>query len=386
MSDDPPSRGGRRTEEILNSGTDVPLRYPELRERAKEALDPGPEAFLFSGSGLGETMKSNRRAFADVKIRPRVLRDVSSRSLSVDLYDSTLSAPVVLAPIGAQSIWHERGELASARGATDADVPCCLSTLSTASLEDVAAEAGEQERWFQLYWLDDRAVLKSLLERAENAGYGAIVLTVDTPVMGWRTRILESGYIPFDEGIRLENFVTDPAFRETLETPPEEDISGVRNRLGEILNHQDLTWDDLEWLRDQTDLPVLLKGIRHPEDAEKAASVVDGVVVSNHGGRQVDGERGTLEALPEIVDVVDGDVPILFDGGVRTGADVFKAVALGADAVLLGRLYIYGLSVAGAEGVRQTVENVIGELDLTMGLSGYDDITEVDRQAIDVRL
>ncbi len=380
------SRGRRRIEEILSDGTVVPLRHPELRERSRDALDPGPEAFLFSGSGLEETMKSNRRAFEDVKIIPRVLRDVSDRSLSVDLYGSTLSAPVVLAPIGVQSIWHEQGERASVRGATDADIPCCLSALSTTSLEDVADEAGKQDRWFQLYWIDDQAVLESLIERAENAGYSAIVLTVDTPVMGWRTRILESGYIPFDENTRLENFVTDPAFRDTLEEAPEENMDGVRDRLSEILNHQDLTWEDLGWLRDQTDLPIILKGIRHPADAEKAATTADGVIVSNHGGRQVDGERGTLEALPEIVDVVDGDVPVLFDGGVRTGADVFKAIALGADAVLIGRPYVYGLSIAGAEGVRQTVENVIGELDLTMALAGYDDLTDVDREALDVQL
>ncbi|WP_440006019.1 lactate 2-monooxygenase [Halomicrococcus sp. SG-WS-1] len=389
MDDPSEPFGPDRQNEVYAAGMladqtpDLPASPGELADLAREALSPEAYAYLAGGAGDESTARENRRAFDRWRIVPRMLRDVAERDLSVELFDSELPVPVLLAPIGVQSIVHEEGELATARAAADLDVPVVLSSASSETMEDVAGELGDTTAWFQLYWSADRDVTASFLRRAEEAGYEAVVVTVDTPMMGWRERDVDRAYLPFLDGEGVANYFSDPAFRDALDAPPEEDETAAVWHFTEIFGDPSLTWDDLDWLREQTDLPVVLKGILHPADAREALDRgVDGVVVSNHGGRQVDGAIGALEALPGVVDAVDGRVPVLFDSGVRRGADAFRAIALGADAVLLGRPYAYGLAVDGENGVRSVLANFLADLDLTLALSGYDAVADVDRSAV----
>ncbi len=282
-------------------------------------------------------MRANLEAFRRWRIVPRMLRDVSQRDLSVEVLGTAMPAPVMLAPVGVQSIVNDEGELAVARAAAAVGLPMALSTASSFSLEEVAAAAAGP-KWFQLYWPRDRQFAASLIARAEAAGYGAIMLTVDTFLPGWKPRDLQGAWQPFFDGIGIANYTTDPVFRSLLEKPPEEDMQATVGQFIFQFSNPELRWDDLEFLRAATDLPLLIKGILHPEDASMAAERgIDGIVVSNHGGRQIDGEIAALDALPAIADAVGDDLAVLLDSGVRSGADVFKALALGADAVMIGR-------------------------------------------------
>jgi lactate 2-monooxygenase len=251
-------------------------------------------------------------------------------------------------------------------------VPMIVSTASHFSLEEVAETGGEAPRWFQLYWPNDRQLAQSFIERAEAAGYGAIVLTVDTFIPGWKARDLQQAWLPFLNGMGVANYFQDPVFRAGLEQTPEEDPGMATGHFLGVQANPSLTWDDLAWLRERTALPILVKGIQHPDDAREAVRRgVDGVVVSNHGGRQVDGAIGSLDALPAIAEAVGDELAILFDSGIRGGADVLKALALGADAVCLGRPYIWGLALEGQAGVETVLKMILAELDLTMALCGY---------------
>jgi lactate 2-monooxygenase len=296
----------------------------------------------------------------------------------VTVLGTPMPAPLLLAPIGVQKVVHPNGELATARAAASLGVPMIASTVSHFSLEEIADAGGDAPRWFQLYLPHDKELAASFLSRAEAAGYGAIVLTVDTFVPGWKPRDLQQAWVPYLHGMGVANFFADPVFRAGLERPPEEDVGAATGHFLGIRGNPSLNWDDLEWLREQTLLPIVLKGIQHPDDARLALDHgVDGIVVSNHGGRQVDGAIGSLDALPGVVGVVDGRVPVLFDSGIRGGADVVKALALGAAAVLVGRPWVYGLALAGADGARAVLENLWAELDLTMALCGVRSIDQI---------
>ena len=295
-----------------------------------------------------------------------------------------LPAPMLLAPVGVQSIVHDEGELAVARAARSLGVPMVLSTAASTSMEDVADELGETPRWYQLYWPNDRDLAASFVRRAEAAGYGAIVVTLDTPMLAWRPRDLAGAYLPFLKGIGIAQFLSDPVFREGLEKPPEEDLQAAVGKWALTFSNPTLTWDDLQFLREHTGLPVLLKGIVHAGDARKAVEHgIDGIIVSNHGGRQVDGAIGALDALPHVVAAVPEGYPVLFDSGIRTGADIVKAIALGAAAVLIGRPYMWGLAVGGEEGVRQVLRSLMADLDLTMALSGVRSIDELSSDLLE---
>jgi isopentenyl diphosphate isomerase/L-lactate dehydrogenase-like FMN-dependent dehydrogenase len=312
-----------------------------------------------------------------------MLRDVSQRDLRVELLGRKLPAPVLLGPVGVQGIIHSDAELATARAAASLGVPSVLSTLSSKPLEQVAQAGGDGPRWFQLYWTTHPELTASLLRRAEAAGYSALVVTLDTSILGWRERDLQHPYLPFLLGEGLANFFTDPVFRSLLPKPPQEDPVAAIRLWGGICSHTALTWKDLNFLRQHTRMPILLKGILHAEDAERAlASGVDGLIVSNHGGRQVDGAVAALDALPAVVRAVKGRVPVLFDSGIRRGTDAVKALALGARAVLLGRLYIWGLAAGGEQGVRETLLNFLADLDLTLALSGYCCCAELNEAAL----
>jgi isopentenyl diphosphate isomerase/L-lactate dehydrogenase-like FMN-dependent dehydrogenase len=283
-----------------------------------------------------------------------------------------LPAPLLLGPVGVQELFHPEAEVAVARAAASLGIPFALSTVSSKPIEEVGKALGTTTGLFQLYWGRDREVSASMVKRAEAAGYKAIILTLDTPMLAWRERDLSHAYLPFLHGQGLANYRTDPVFRSQIKVPPEEDPRPAIARWSEIFSNPSLNWSDLNWLRQQTRLPIVLKGILHPEDAERALDAgADGIIVSNHGGRQVDGSIAALDALPGVVAAVKGRVPVLFDSGIRRGADAVKALALGARAVLLARPYIWGLAVAGEAGVREVLLNFMADFDLTLALSGH---------------
>lgn len=380
-----PSYGPQRQREVFfealaGESDGIPLDFEELREQARDVMDPGAYGYVAGSAGREETESDNRRAFRRWKLRPRVLNDITDRSLSTELFGETLPGPVLLAPVGVQSIIHERGAAASAEGAARKGVPFVHSTVSSHTIEDVAETVDDSPLWFQLYWSSLPDLNESLIRRAEEAGYEAVVVTLDTPLMGWRPRDLENGYFPFLEGEGLANYTSDPVFRDELEVLPEESLDETIELFIDVFSNPAAEWEDLRNLAETTDLPFLVKGVLHPDDADRARDHgVDGVVVSNHGGRQVDGEIPALEALTDVVAEGPDDLRVLFDSGIRTGSDVLKAVALGADAVLLGRPYLYALAVEGADGVETILENIHAELDITMGLCGLDDLPEADR-------
>jgi len=350
----------------------IPVSIAELEQKAAAAMDPRAMNYVFAGAGSEATMDANRRAFARRQIVPRMLRDVAERDLSTTVLGAEMPAPLMLAPIGVQKIVHDDGELATAQAAAALGVPMIVSTASHFSLEEVAEAGGEAPRWFQLYWPNDRELAESFVKRAELAGYGAIVLTVDTFVPGWKARDLQQAWLPFLNAMGVANYFQDPVFRAGLEKTPEEDPGMATGHFLGIQANPSLTWDDLGWLRERTSLPIVVKGIQHADDAREAARRgVEGIVVSNHGGRQVDGAVGSLDALPAIAEAAGDDLIILFDSGIRSGSDVLKALALGADAVCLGRPYVWGLALEGQAGVETVLKMVLAEFDLTMALCGY---------------
>ena len=360
----------------------VPFEIDSLEAQAKLSMPPEAFGYLQS-AGRGSTNAANRAALDAVRLVPRMLRNVGTRNLTTTLFGRTLPAPLLLAPIGVQDLAHPEGDLATARGAAARGVPMIFSNQASVDMVRCAAAMDEAPRWFQLYWTRSEELSRSLVQRAEACGCEAIVVTLDTTMLGWRPVDLGHGYLPFLSGQGLAQYVSDPVFRAMLEKPPEEDMIAAAALFSRIYSDPTLEWDRLKRIRDWTDLPVILKGIQHPSDAARAVDEEwDGIVVSNHGGRQVDGAVGSAAQLAACADAVRNRIPVLFDSGIRGGADVAKALALGADAVLLGRPYIWGLAVDGADGVSAVIDNVLGELDLTLGLIGCDDVAALDRDCL----
>ena len=361
----------------------IPVAIAELERRAAEEMDPNSAAYVFAGAGTEETMDANRAAFARRRLVPRILRDVAERDLTTTVLGTEMPGPLLLAPVGVQKIVHEDGELATARAAGALGVPMVASTTSHFTLEEIAKACDGGPHWFQLYWSNERRIVESFVKRAEAAGYGAIVVTVDTFIPGWKPRDLQQAWLPFLQGMGVANFFGDPVFRERLEKTPEEDVGAATGHFLGVYVNPSLTWDDLEWLRELTSLPILVKGIQHVGDArEAAARGLDGIVVSNHGGRQVDGAIASLDALPPIAEAVGDDLTVLFDSGIRSGSDILKALALGADAVLLGRPYIWGLALGGQQGVETVLKMILADLDLTMALCGYTEPAQLGPEAL----
>jgi lactate 2-monooxygenase len=361
-----------------------PVAAEEWETLAEEKLDPGAFGYIAGGAGGETTMRANREAFERRRIKPRMLTGNTKRDLSVEVLGTHSPAPFLLAPVGVLSIAHPEGELAVARAAASLGIPFCLSSAASSSIEDIAEVMGDAPRWFQLYWINDREVIASLLSRAKAAGFSAVVVTLDTPILGWRPRDLRRAYLPFIKGEGCAQFFSDPVFRAKLTKPPEEDLLTAAATMLATFPHLALTWDDLAWLRELTDLPMLVKGVLTGEDAKLALDAgVEGVIVSNHGGRQVDGAVAALDALVEVRDAVGPEPTVLMDGGIRHGADVVKAMALGADATLVGRPYAYGLAVGGQGGVEAVLQQLWAETDITMALAGLSSVRELDRSILD---
>ena len=368
---------------VAGSRIELPFSFEEWESRARAALTEEAYWYIAGSAGAGDTYRANREAFERVKLRHRVLNDVGNRDITTELFGTRLPAPFALAPIGVQGIMHADGERAPARAAAAVGVPFTLSTVSSVTIEEIAQIMGSSPRWFQLYPAQTREVASSMLSRAEASGYSAIMVTLDTPVLGWREQDLRLGYLPFLQGQGVVNYLSDPVFRSTLAKPPEEDPRAAIMQFIGMFANPSFNWQDIKWLRSQTKLPLLLKGLVHPDDARKAVDHgVDGIVVSNHGGRQLDGGIGTLAALPDVIEAVKGAVPVLLDSGVRRGADVLKAIALGARAVLVGRPYAYAMASHGEEGVRHLIRTMMAEIDLSLALSGLASIHAVDRSLI----
>jgi len=395
----------------------VPVSFERLQQAARGAMSPQGYAYVAGGAGTEETMRGNRAAFERWRIVPRMLRDVSTRDTAVELLGTPLPSPFVLCPIGVLEMAHRDADVAVARAAGSEGIPFVFSNQASRPMEETARAMGDAPRWFQLYWSTSNELVESLVSRAERCGCSAIVLTLDTTMLGWRIRDLDLAYLPFLRGKGIAQYTSDPVFVEALqetlrqETPPggritlaaigtllsqagaypRARLANVRSgharaavrRFVETYSRPSLSWEDLAFLRERTRLPILLKGVLHPGDALAAVDHgMDGVFVSNHGGRQVDGAIATMDALPAIVEAVAGRVPIVLDSGVRSGADVFRALALGASAVGLGRPYVWGLATGGEQGTREVIRNLRADFDLTMGLSGVASVRDIGRDNI----
>lgn len=357
----------------------LPMSYAELARRAEEAMTPQIWSYVSGGAGDENTQNANVSAFTRWGLMPRMLRGAAQRDLSVELFGTTFPTPLMLAPVGVIGLCdgEGHGDLVTARASAAMGVPMVASTLMQDPLEDVAAALGDTPGWFQLYPPNDRELAESFVRRAEAAGWTAIVVTLDTLTLGWRPRDLSIASFPQLSGLCLANYFTDPVFRAKLDKPPEEDLQAATGLWGAIFGNPGMTWDDLDWLRSITKLPMLLKGICDPEDARRAIDHgIDGIYCSNHGGRQANGGLPALECLPDVVDAA-GDLPVVFDSGVRTGADVVKAIALGARAVAIGRPYAYALAVGGQEGIEHELRCLLAEMDLTMAVDGYGTLADL---------
>ena len=362
------------------SADDLPIDPDQWESRAAAVLDPGPFDYIAGGAGGEWTMRANRDAFARWRLRPAMLAGNQQRDLRVGVLGTSSPAPFFLAPIGVLSAARPDGDLAVARAAAASGIPWVVSTASSTPMETIAAVMGDTPRWYQLYWVNDREVVASLVHRAEAAGYSAIVLTLDTLQLAWRARDLRNHYLPFIAGEGIAQFTSDPVFRSRLSVTPEADRQGAGVAMVGMFANLGLRWDDLKWLRERTRLPLLAKGVLRADDARRVLDAgFQGVIVSNHGGRQVDGAVAALDALVEVRDELGANALVLMDGGIRRGADVIKALALGANAVLLGRPYVYGLAVAGQAGVERVIRNLAAEVDLTLALVGGSDVKALDR-------
>lgn len=375
--------------------------WGKMEEEALQKMNEGARSYIYGGAGLHHTMHNNRNGFNQYRIVPRMLVDVENRSTSTTVMGIDLPSPFFLCPIGVSEMVHPEGDLAIAKGASPTGIPYIFSNQASFPMEDCAKAMGDTPFLFQLYWSKSRELVTSLVQRAERCGARGIVLTLDTTILGWRTGDLDIAYLPFLQGKGIAQYTSDPVFRKLVQKKLEKDYPSLDTQSPDyqgifgracvemfvgIYTNTSTTWEDLAFLRDQTKLPIVLKGILHKDDARNALKYgMDGIIVSNHGGRQVDGSISTIEALPKIVKVIKKRIPVMMDSGIRGGADVFKALALGADAVGLGRPHVFGLTLAGAEGVTEVIRQLQADFELTMALSGCRTVADIGRSNI-VRL
>jgi len=404
---------GRQREIYIDgiSGTtaSISFEFQKLENQAKKKLGREAWAYISAGAGMKDTMKQNRSDFNRWRILPRMLRDVSKRDITINLLGKRQATPFLTCPIGVLEMAHKKADLAVAKATSNLGIPMIFSNQASVPMEDCANVMGDASRWFQLYWSKRDDLVVSLVKRAEAAGCEAIVVTLDTTILGWRTQDLDIGYLPFLKGKGIAQYTSDPVFQKMMQEPIPEDrqikskitlqtirhLLSVRSKgnVSEVLkaiktftntySRPSLTWENLAFLRKHTKLPILLKGIQHPDDAKRAIEFgMDGIIVSNHGGRQVDGGVSTIEMLPAISKVVQQQIPILIDSGIRSGADVFKCLALGATAVCIGRPYVYALAVNGQTGVETLLKNFMADFELNMALAGCRSISEINEDCL----
>ena len=393
----------------------IPASWHDLTKSAKRAMSMEAWAYVAGSAGNESTEAANRAAIDSWKIVPRVLRDVDQRDLSIELLGHRYPTPLLAAPVGLLGMVDKQADIAVGRAAARLGVPYILSTQASVPMERVAQAMGDAPRWFQLYWSTSDELVESFVHRAEAFKAQAIVVTLDTHMLGWRPRDLSLGYLPFAHGKGIAQYTSDPVFRRLVEERIARNQPAVKARIRpatirtlldmtrnypggslrsplprasvdtflDVFSRSTLTWENLAWLRERTTLPIVLKGIQHPDDASRAlAAGIDGLIVSNHAGRQIDNAIGSLDAMPGIAERVNGAVPVLFDSGIRSGADMFVALALGASAVCVGRAYTYGLAIAGEQGAYDALRNIIAEFDIVLGLAGYASAGSIPREAV----
>jgi lactate 2-monooxygenase len=362
----------------------LPVTYAELERRAHSALDPALVSYVAGGAGNERTQDANVTAFDRWGLIPRMLVGAAERDLSVAFCGITLPTPIFMAPIGVIGLCAQdgHGDLSTARAAAATGIPMVASTLTVDPLEDVAVQFGDTPGLFQLYTPNDRELAESFVRRAETAGFKALVVTLDTWTLGWRPRDVAIASFPLLAGHCLGNYTSDEVFRAQLSAPPEEDMRAAALHWAGLFGNPTLSWGDLPWLRSLTSLPLILKGICHPDDVRRAIDGgVDAIYCSTHGGRQANGGIGALDMLAGVVDAA-GDVPVLFDSGVRAGDHIIKALALGATAVGIGRPYAWGLALGGADGIEHVLRCLLAEADLLMAVDGYPTLAHLDREAL----
>lgn len=419
MSEYGPGAGRTRQDVIYRDGIlgrrpRVPTDLARLEAAARRRMSRRAWAYL-GFAGAGQTGQANRESFQRWQIVPRMASGVEQRDLTSTVAGTHLSCPVMLAPVGAADMARRNADVQIASGAAHAGAAYIFSNQGGSPMEDTAAVMGATPHWFQLYWSRDEQLVDSFIARAEANGAGALVVTLDTTMLGWRPADLDLGSLPFAHGYGIAQYTSDPRFaelvRENLATAPVSDVkvtlgavrtliemsrrhpgrfmSNVRSSIPraaietflDVYSNPALSWQHLAGLRERTRLPIILKGILHPDDALKARDLgVDAIMVSNHGGRQVDGSIASLDALTHIRRALGPEFPLVLDSGIRGGADIFKAIALGACAVTVGRPHIYGLAVRGAAGVADVITNMVAEFELVMGLSGARSISEISTE------
>lgn len=398
----------------------IPTNHHALEAAVQKKASRKGYTYIAGGAGSQDTVANNRRGFQQWQILPRMLRDVSHRDLRIQLFNRTLPTPLLAAPVGALDLVHPHADVAVARACAALGIPMIFSNQASYPMESCAEVMADQPRWFQLYWSKSDQLVRSFLDRAASCGCEAIVVTLDTTMLGWRPWDLDLGHLPFSYATGIGQYISDPVFLELIGDPrtaaqveteggfnltkllnfirllrnykgPGGFLENFRSKLPvsavrkftDIYSRPSITWTDLVWLKKQTELPIVLKGILHPDDARLALKHgADGIIVSNHGGRQVGGAISAIEALPGVVEVIQDRIPVLMDSGIRDGADIFKALALGAKAVCIGRPYAYGLALDGAEGVRAVLQNLVAEFELTMGLSGCRSVVEINPKCL----
>jgi lactate 2-monooxygenase len=372
-------------ERLSDQNDDIPFSFEKLEEEAHSVLGDARFAFVHGGSGAEETLRANREAYYFWRLKPRVLRDVSNVDTSIRICGDKIQAPFLIAPMGGLNILHPEGELACARAASRCGIIFVQSTASSLTMEEVAKVSGDGLRWFQLYPSSDRDINLSLVHRAESVGYSALLITVDSPVRGWSERGIDDSALKiFGPSYFSANWTSDPIFSAKVRGSKTGELSTSDDLDKSLRDRRALTWEDIKFIKKNTKLPVLVKGITHVDDAKLAGeNGLDGIIVSNHGGRQLDGGVATIDALSSIYREVGGSMLVLVDGGARRGVDVIKAIALGASAVLIGRLFAYALALGGADGVVQAIEHLKGQIRTNMSLCGCQSVDLLNRTLIE---
>jgi len=367
----PETQGATYLRGLSGAVPEVPTDFWALEEKARHKMSPEAWAYTAGSAGMETTEQENSAAFFRTKIIPRALKGAAQRDLATEIFGVRSAGPIMTCPIGVLEMMHPDADLAVARATATLNVPMIISSQASFPMEEIAKANGDGARFYQLYWGKSDAVAESFVKRAEAIGCKAIFITLDTVILGWRPRDLNLGYMPFLRSQGIAQYTSDPAFRALLPQTPEENPQAAAFQFTQLFSDPGLDWARIAKVRSWTKLPIVLKGIMRADDAAKAVSEgYDGILVSNHGGRQVDGGIATFDALPGVVAAAKGKIPVMLDSGIRGGADIFKALALGATAVGIGRPYVYGLAIAGQAGAQAVLEYLLAELDITMALNG----------------